>query len=67
LLQEETDAPFLTPEPYRGRPNASYLVPITVRKMAEVRGVDVNEFAAQLTENTLRVYGSWSDSEHQNG
>ena len=32
----ETDAPFLTPVPYRGRPNASYLVPLTVRAMAEV-------------------------------
>lgn len=67
LLLVETDAPFLTPEPFRGRPNASYLVPITVRKMGEVRGVDVNEMAAQLTENTLRVYGSWSDAEQQNG
>lgn len=60
LLLVETDAPFLTPEPFRGRPNASYLVPITVRKMAEVRGVDANEMAAQLSENTERVYGSWS-------
>ena len=60
LILVETDAPFLTPEPYRGRPNASYLVPITVRKMAEVRGVDVNELAAQLTENTETVYGSWN-------
>ena len=62
LVLVETDAPFLTPEPFRGRPNAFYLVPITVRKMAEVRGVDVNEFAAQLTQNTERVYGKWSDA-----
>jgi TatD DNase family protein len=61
LLLVETGAPFLTPEPYRGRPNASYLVPITVRKMAEVRGEDVNEVAAALTENTVRVYGSWGE------
>ena len=67
LLLVETDAPFLTPEPYRGRPNASYLVPITVRKMAEVRGIDANEMATQLTENTLRVYGSWSNEEQPNG
>ena len=60
LIMVETDAPFLTPEPFRGRPNASYLVPITVRKMAEVRGVDVNELAAQITENTETVYGSWN-------
>ena len=60
LLLVETDAPFLTPEPFRGRPNASYLVPITVRKMAEVRGVDANELAGQLAANTETVYGSWN-------
>lgn len=60
LILVETDAPFLTPEPFRGRPNASYLVPITVRKMAEVRGVDENTLAAQITANTESVYGSWN-------
>ena len=60
LILVETDAPFLTPEPFRGRPNASYLVPITVRKMAEVRLTDVNELAAQLAANTETVYGSWA-------
>ena len=60
LILVETDAPFLTPEPFRGRPNASYLVPITVRKMAEVRNVDVNELSAQLAANTETVYGSWN-------
>ena len=38
-LLVETDAPFLTPMPYRGRPNASYLIPLTVRAMAAVKGV----------------------------
>ncbi|MDE2410005.1 MAG: TatD family hydrolase [Actinomycetales bacterium] len=61
LIMVETDAPFLTPEPFRGRPNASYLVPITVRYMAEQRGIGVNEMAAQLTANTERVYGSWAE------
>ena len=61
LILVETDAPFLTPEPFRGRPNASYLVPITVRKMAEVRLADVNELSAQLAHNTETVYGSWSN------
>ena len=60
LILVETDAPFLTPEPFRGRPNASYLVPITVRKMAEVRGSDENAVAAQLTANTEAVYGVWN-------
>jgi TatD DNase family protein len=60
LILVETDAPFLTPEPFRGRPNASYLVPITVRKMAEVRDVDANELAGQVALNTETVYGSWN-------
>lgn len=55
----ETDAPFLTPMPYRGRPNASYLIPITVRFMAAELGIDANDLAAQIAENTLRVYGSF--------
>ncbi|WP_309069286.1 TatD family hydrolase, partial [Microbacterium sp.] len=39
----ETDAPFLTPVPHRGRPNAPYLVPVTVRFMAAELGLDVDE------------------------
>ncbi|MGO2110358.1 MAG: TatD family hydrolase [Pseudoclavibacter sp.] len=57
----ETDAPFLTPVPLRGRPNAPYLVPHTVRFMAAELGLDADEFAAQVTENTLRAYGPWGD------
>ncbi|MFN5159557.1 MAG: TatD family hydrolase [Rhodoluna sp.] len=59
LILVETDAPFLTPEPYRGRPNSPFLIPITVRKMAEVRGLSEDEMAEQLTKNTEAVYGSW--------
>lgn len=55
----ETDAPFLTPEPFRGRPNAPYLLPNTVRAMAAHRGVDLEQFCAQLAANTETVYGSW--------
>jgi TatD DNase family protein len=57
----ETDAPFLTPEPLRGRPNAPYLVPITVRFMAEQLGMDVNELSGQIAANTVGVYGSWDN------
>ncbi len=53
----ETDAPFLTPMPYRGRPNASYLVPLTVRTMAQVRGDDLEELCVALTTNTEAVFG----------
>ena len=57
----ETDAPFLTPEPLRGRPNAPYLVPHTLRFMAELTGDDVEALALKLNENTERVYGLWSE------
>jgi len=55
----ETDAPFLTPHPHRGRPNASYMIPYTVRAMAELTGRDLSALCGQLAENTLRAYGSW--------
>ncbi|PWC03022.1 deoxyribonuclease [Agromyces badenianii] len=57
----ETDAPYLTPVPLRGRPNAPYLVPHTVRFMAEALGTDLDGFCEQLAANTERVYGSWHD------
>ncbi|MFC7403049.1 TatD family hydrolase [Citricoccus sp. GCM10030269] len=60
LIMVETDAPFLTPHPWRGRPNAPYLVPNTVRGMAETRGVDADVLAASISANTERVYGDFS-------
>lgn len=57
LLLVETDAPFLTPVPYRGRPNASYLVPHTVRAMAQVRGQDLADLCETLDANARRVFG----------
>ncbi|MEU0676235.1 TatD family hydrolase [Streptomyces sp. NPDC006172] len=56
LVLVETDAPFLTPAPYRGRPNAPYLVPVTVRAMAAVRGVDEDVMATALAANTARAF-----------
>ncbi|SDN45752.1 TatD family hydrolase [Geodermatophilus sp. DSM 45219] len=58
-LLVETDSPFLTPAPYRGRPNASRLVPHTVRALADVTGVQLEELCAHLTANAERVFGSW--------
>jgi TatD DNase family protein len=55
-LLVETDAPFLTPMPYRGRPNAPYLVPLTVRCLAEVRGEPVETVCAAVTETGRRVF-----------
>jgi TatD DNase family protein len=59
LLLLETDAPFLTPTPFRGRPNAPYLLPHTLRAMAAVLKTDVSMLAAQISSNTELVYGRW--------
>ncbi|MGY1885429.1 TatD family hydrolase [Blastococcus sp. SYSU DS0753] len=58
-LLVETDSPFLTPVPFRGRPNASRLVPHTVRALAEVTGTDLTELCHALTATAERVFGSW--------
>ncbi len=56
LLLVETDAPFLTPRPHRGRPNAPYLVPHTLRALAEVRGVAEDELAETVAANARRAF-----------
>jgi TatD DNase family protein len=52
----ETDAPYLTPHPFRGAPNEPYCLPYTVRALAEVRGQDPLELAKITTDNARRVY-----------
>ena len=56
-LLVETDAPFLTPMPFRGRPNSPYLVPLTVRAIAELKGVSEDDVAAGVTATAARVFG----------
>ncbi|RDI52751.1 TatD family hydrolase [Nocardia mexicana] len=53
----ETDAPFLTPHPFRGAPNEPYCLPYTVRALAELRDQDPVELAKITTANAARVYG----------
>ncbi len=53
----ETDAPYLTPMPYRGRPNASYLIPHTARFMADARGNDLAELCHALADNADAAFG----------
>ncbi|GAA1235574.1 TatD family hydrolase [Prauserella halophila] len=53
----ETDAPFLTPHPYRGRPNESYCAGYTVRALAELRGEPVAVVADSVRSNAERVFG----------
>lgn len=56
-LLVETDAPFLTPHPFRGAPNEPYCLPYTVRSLAATRGQDPFELAEATTANARRVYG----------
>ncbi|SCL55738.1 TatD DNase family protein [Micromonospora citrea] len=55
----ETDAPYLTPMPHRGRPNASYLIPLTVRSLAATTGADLDELCAAISATGDRVFGPW--------
>lgn len=59
LLLTETDAPFLTPHPHRGKPGGPYLAAVTARKLAEVRGLHEEELCAAVWENATRALGSW--------
>jgi TatD DNase family protein len=56
LLLVETDGPFLTPMPYRGRPNAPYLIPLTVRALADIRGDDLDELCAAIWATGERIF-----------
>ncbi|MBF6321796.1 TatD family hydrolase [Nocardia cyriacigeorgica] len=56
LVLVETDAPYLTPHPFRGAPNEPYCLPYTMRALAEVRGQDPVELAEISTANARRVY-----------
>lgn len=59
LLLVETDAPYLTAHPHRGRPNAPYLLPGTVRAVAEATGRDLADVCERLSSTAEDVYGSW--------
>ena len=56
-LLVETDAPFLTPHPYRGRPNAPRLLPLTVHGLAAAVGTGPDELCAAIVETGARVFG----------
>jgi len=56
-LLVETDAPFLTPHPLRGRPNAPRLLPLTVRALAAATGHEVDGLSAAIAANGTRIFG----------
>ena len=55
-LLVETDCPFLTPEPYRGRRNEPYFVQFTARAIARLRDTSYEQVAQATTENALRLF-----------
>jgi TatD DNase family protein len=56
----ETDAPYLTPMPLRGRPNASYLIPHTARFLAATLKIDLEQMCRVLNDNADAAFGgSW--------
>lgn len=62
-LLVETDAPYLTAHPYRGRPNAPYLLPVTVRavaaELADTHGTGLEDLCRALAATAEDVYGTW--------
>ena len=59
LLLAETDAPFLTPVPNRGRPNEPAQVAYTLRGLAEVQGLGLAGFCDTVTATAERTFGPW--------
>ena len=57
FLLVETDSPYLTPEPFRGKKNDPSKVEYTARKVAEIKGLSLEEVAAKTRENAMRFYG----------
>ena len=57
LLMVETDAPFLTPHPHRGKRNEPYALPYTVRALAAIRSQDLVALCESVSLTTRNVYG----------
>ncbi|WP_328808829.1 TatD family hydrolase [Nonomuraea montanisoli] len=59
LMLVETDAPYLPPVPHRGKPNAPYLIPLTLRCLAEIKGVEPDALCEAIEANGVAVFGAW--------
>ena len=53
----ETDAPYLTPEPHRGKRNEPLYVKYVAEKIAEIKGIKYNQVAKQTTKNARELFG----------
>ena len=56
MLLSETDAPYITPVPFRGQRNESAHIHLVARRISEIRGQDFDEVASQIIENARRVF-----------
>lgn len=52
----ETDSPFLTPVPHRGKENAPYYLPLVAQKIAELKGIDLETLKKKVLENSYRCF-----------
>lgn len=52
----ETDSPYLTPHPFRGKPNDSSYVPLVAKEIARIKGIDEKLVAKQTTQNAYRIF-----------
>ncbi|MDR1441176.1 MAG: TatD family hydrolase [Bifidobacteriaceae bacterium] len=59
LVLVETDAPYLAPDPFRGRPNAPFMIPVTMGVLAASMGLPLEDACRQIQDNTYRAYGEW--------
>jgi TatD DNase family protein len=59
LILAETDSPYLTPHPFRGRPNAPYMTALTINTLAQAMAMTLEEACLQIQSNTTAVYGQW--------
>jgi TatD DNase family protein len=53
----ETDCPYLSPQPWRGKRNEPAYVVATAQQLADIRGLTLDEVAAATWSNTLAVFG----------
>ena len=53
----ETDCPYLTPTPYRGKRNASYYIPLIANEIASIKGISVKEVEEATTNNANELFG----------
>ena len=56
-LISETDSPYLSPEPYRGKENGPHNIPIIVSKIAELKNLTIEETSKKINENVFRIFG----------